>query len=237
VYEFDPPERFVAGTVGPPGQRTFFLQARSGRRILSVSCEKQQVAALADRLNDLLDAYGGGAASEQAAAPYLDDGPLDAPIEDEFRALALALAWDPQDEVIVVEAHSTTAQLDDPEDEAGEADDGDTAGDETGQGGTPHSTERGAPRDAGIAAVDPAPGKPDDILAKPPEATDPTGDVDSGLPEDDEVLRVRVSPGRARAFARRCSLVVSAGRPACPFCGGPLDAVGHICPRANGYKR
>ncbi|HEU5111172.1 MAG TPA: DUF3090 family protein, partial [Micromonosporaceae bacterium] len=28
VYAFEPPERFVAGTVGPPGERTFFLQAR-----------------------------------------------------------------------------------------------------------------------------------------------------------------------------------------------------------------
>ncbi|HET8600617.1 MAG TPA: DUF3090 family protein, partial [Segeticoccus sp.] len=43
VIEFDPPERFVAGTVGPPGQRTFFLQASSGRRLTSVSLEKQQV--------------------------------------------------------------------------------------------------------------------------------------------------------------------------------------------------
>ncbi|MFZ1288252.1 MAG: DUF3090 family protein, partial [Candidatus Phosphoribacter sp.] len=37
VFEFDPPQRFVAGTVGPPGQRTFFLQAREGRRLISVS--------------------------------------------------------------------------------------------------------------------------------------------------------------------------------------------------------
>jgi hypothetical protein len=31
--------------------------------------------------------------------------------------------------------------------------------------------------------------------------------------------------------------VVSAGRPACPFCSQPLDPSGHICPRANGYRR
>ena len=46
VHGFDPPERFVAGTVGEPGQRTFFLQARSGARMVSVALEKQQVAAL-----------------------------------------------------------------------------------------------------------------------------------------------------------------------------------------------
>ena len=49
IHRFDPPERFVAGTVGPPGQRTFFLQARSGARVTSVALEKQQVAVLAER--------------------------------------------------------------------------------------------------------------------------------------------------------------------------------------------
>ena len=55
VHGFDPPERFVAGTVGPPGQRTFFLQARAGARVVSVALEKQQVAALAERIDELLD--------------------------------------------------------------------------------------------------------------------------------------------------------------------------------------
>jgi uncharacterized repeat protein (TIGR03847 family) len=39
VHRHDPPERFVAGTVGPPGQRTFFLQARTGARLTSVALE------------------------------------------------------------------------------------------------------------------------------------------------------------------------------------------------------
>jgi len=55
VHGFDPPERFVAGTVGPPGSRTFFLQARTGARLVSVALEKQQVAALAERIDELLD--------------------------------------------------------------------------------------------------------------------------------------------------------------------------------------
>src|SRR3546814_13448473 len=55
VHSFDPPDRFVAGTVGEPGQRTFFLQARAGTRLVSVSLEKPQVTVLADRIDDLLD--------------------------------------------------------------------------------------------------------------------------------------------------------------------------------------
>ena len=54
---------------------------------------------------------------------------------------------------------------------------------------------------------------------------------------DTNSLRVVLSPPQARAFARRCTTVASAGRPSCPFCGGPLDPSGHICPRANGYRR
>ena len=85
VHGFDPPERFVAGTVGEPGSRTFFLQARTGARIVSVALEKQ--------------------------------------------------------------------------------------------------------------------------------------------------------PGTARAFVKRTEQVLEAGRPSCPFCGVPVDPEGHLCVRANGFKR
>ena len=50
-------------------------------------------------------------------------------------------------------------------------------------------------------------------------------------------VRVVLSPPQARSFVRRARALVSAGRPPCPFCGGPLDPAGHVCPRANGYKR
>ena len=55
LFVFDPPDRFVAGTVGQPGSRTFFLQARRAGQIVSVVLEKVQVAVLAERLGVLLD--------------------------------------------------------------------------------------------------------------------------------------------------------------------------------------
>jgi uncharacterized repeat protein (TIGR03847 family) len=57
------------------------------------------------------------------------------------------------------------------------------------------------------------------------------------VPEDQTILRVVIGPQEARSFAGRCQRTVKAGRPDCPFCGGPLDPTGHVCPRANGYKR
>ena len=49
IHVFRTPDRFVAGTVGEPGNRTFYLQAVHEKRVVSVMLEKQQVAVLADR--------------------------------------------------------------------------------------------------------------------------------------------------------------------------------------------
>jgi uncharacterized repeat protein (TIGR03847 family) len=106
VLEFDPPDRFVAGTVGPPGQRTFFLQVSAGARLASVSLEKQQLRTLADRVNDLLDDFAAGEAAEVVAEPLEDVAPLATPIEDEFRVGTMSLGWDAERRVVIVECHN-----------------------------------------------------------------------------------------------------------------------------------
>lgn len=174
VSEFDPPERFVAGTVGPPGQRTFFLQARAGARLSTVSLEKMHVSVLADRIEELLDTVEAAPAGDDT-----DTAPLDTPIEEEFRVTTVSLAWDQDRSVVVIECHDR----DPDEDESPE------------------------------------------VLAE------------QGLPAQTQSLRVVLPASVARAFAARCQALVAAGRPACPFCGGPIDQEGHICPRANGYRR
>lgn len=115
VYFFDPPERFVAGTVGEPGDRTFYLQASGAGRTISVALEKVQVTALAERLGELLDEVGRRLevnVPPTASAELEDVAPLDAPVEEEFRVGALGLAWDAEAELVVVEAH---AQAEDDE--------------------------------------------------------------------------------------------------------------------------
>jgi hypothetical protein len=44
IHVFRQPERFVAGTVGEPGDRSFYLQAIEDARTVSVLLEKQQVS-------------------------------------------------------------------------------------------------------------------------------------------------------------------------------------------------
>lgn len=113
LFVYDPPERFVAGTVGEPGSRSFFLQARAGRRVTSVSLEKEQVALLAERLEELLDEIVRRTANSPAvpaAAPadLADNEPLEQPILEEFRVGSLALAWDEPHARIVIEAGAIT---------------------------------------------------------------------------------------------------------------------------------
>ena len=109
VYTYDPPERFVAGTVGQPGERTFYLQASGKGRVTSVVLEKIQVSRLAERLDELLDdelRNSGGTSSVPAVAPasLTDDAPLDLPLLEEFRVGVIALAWDGEGERVVIEA-------------------------------------------------------------------------------------------------------------------------------------
>jgi uncharacterized repeat protein (TIGR03847 family) len=114
VFDFEPPDRFVAGTVGQPGERTFYLQASGNGRVVSVALEKLQVALLADRLGDLLDeARRRLGADVPEEVPELEDtAPLDAPVEEEFRVGTLGLAWDGDSSTVVIEA---TADSDDEE--------------------------------------------------------------------------------------------------------------------------
>jgi uncharacterized repeat protein (TIGR03847 family) len=179
IHEFDPPERFVAGTVGEPGARTFFLQARSGARLVSVALEKQQVAVLAERVDELLDevlASSGGETLVPAVAPVaLDDsGPLEQPIDEQFRAGTMTLSWDTGLARVVIEVFPLVDSSEEEQDEE---------------------------------------------------------------PEPEEVFLVRLEAGPARAFVKRASLVIDAGRPDCPFCGNPIDPDGHLCVRANGFRR
>lgn len=99
----------MAGTVGQPGDRTFFLQAREGVRVVSVVIEKVQVAVLADRLGDLiaeLERRGVPEGALAATASADDSAPLDEPINEAFRAGSLTLGWDGGAEKVLVEARA-----------------------------------------------------------------------------------------------------------------------------------
>lgn len=168
IHRYDAPDRFVAGTVGSPGERTFFLQAREGSRLTSVALEKEQVTVLAERLEELLAQVEQDRDIHVSDDDEADRSPLDQPIEEEFRVGTMTLAWDDERGTVTIEAFALTESEDE-------------------------------------------------------EATD--------------CLIVGLEPAAAASFARRAESVVSAGREQCAFCGGPIEVSGHICPRANGFRR
>lgn len=178
VYDFNPVERFVCGTVGEPGDRSFFIQARTGARITSVALEKIQAAALGDRVGAILKEIKRG--NPLLSFPKLasDTGPLEQPIFEEFRVGVIGISFVTDTEIVLVELQRAT-QADSEEEELAEDD------------------EEEAP----------------------------------------DVLRVSLTLSQADAFAKRTAAVVGAGRLPCPFCGIPIDSSGHLCPRANGYRR
>ena len=178
IHLFDPAERFVAGTVGVPGERTFFLQARKGSRLLSVSLEKAQVAALADRIQQILREVRNSEPLTLFERVERDDQPLESPIDEEFRVGVIGIAYLSDRKMIEIDLQAI-ADSQSPEDE--------------------------------------------ELLME--------------LSESQDVLRVLIPLGYAESFAKRAIAVVGAGRAPCPFCGGPIDPGGHLCPRSNGYRR
>lgn len=97
-FVFDPPERFVVGTVGQPGDRVFFLQAAARGQLVTVGLEKTEVTALAEGLTALLGQVGQtqGIALPAATDVEVDLAPLDAPFEEDFHLGQLTVSWDGQ---------------------------------------------------------------------------------------------------------------------------------------------
>ena len=178
IYLFDPAERFVVGTVGVPGERTFFIQARTGARMVSVALEKTQVAAIADRVLQILREIRLSEPLTNFERVALDDGPLESPIDEEFRVGVIGLAYLSDRRLIEIDMQAIAES---------EAED-------------------------------------DELL-----------EIDTST--DQDILRVLIPLGYAESFAKRANSVIAAGRAPCPFCGGPIDVKGHLCPRANGYRR
>ena len=167
-YEFTTPERFVAGTVGEPGERAFYLQIRSNARLFSVAVEKAQVQAISARIEVMIAEIRKSNPLMIIEKLPIDDAPLESPIDAEFQIGAMSLAWDEESKLICVELFELE---DDEEDSEG------------------------------------------------------------------EVVEINITVAMAAAFAARSKAVVNAGRLPCPFCGIPIDPRGHLCPRANGYRR
>ncbi len=160
-------ERFVAGTVGEPGERAFFLQVRGAKRLVTMSIEKIQVQALSERVGVLLREIRISEPLLAIPSTTDDSAPLDMPLDEEFAIGEMAISFDSGKQTIEIEL---TAILEGPD-------------------------------------------------------------------EDGKSVLLSITLAQAASFVKRSNFLVAAGRSSCPFCGGPINRGGHLCPRANGYRR
>ena len=171
IRKLDPIESFIVGTIGAPGEREFYLQAKFHGGIHSFAIDKLQVSALADRLALLI--------GELKASDYRFENVIatnfEVPLIPEFQIGVIGLVWLSEKEQVVLDLQE-------------------------------------------ISELE------SDLLSE--------NDL-----EGPALFKLFMSADIANNFVQLARKVVSAGRLPCPFCGLPINKDGHLCPRANGYRR
>jgi uncharacterized repeat protein (TIGR03847 family) len=105
-------DRITTGAVGEPGQRVFFLQARSGGQLVTVLIEKQQVELLSASILDILARVG----KETEEGPGEEQMELEEPLEPVWRVGRLSIGYAEDRDLLLLELDEL---LDEDEEGAG----------------------------------------------------------------------------------------------------------------------
>jgi uncharacterized repeat protein (TIGR03847 family) len=97
-FEFETPDHFTAGTLGPPGQRVFYLQARGGGTLMTLKIEKEQVRALGEYLKRLLGRFPAGAGESIGDLTLLE------PADAVWSVGTIGVGYDKERDRVIVEA-------------------------------------------------------------------------------------------------------------------------------------
>lgn len=120
TIELDPVDRITAGAVGEPGERTFFLQGRKGDRMVTLLVEKGQVQQLAAAVVEILSRIGADP-SEEPDTSAMD---LEPPLEPEWRAGRLAIGYEEDRDLLVLEVEEFVPEAEDDDAESPLEDEG-----------------------------------------------------------------------------------------------------------------
>ena len=123
VIELNPVDFVTIGTIGPKGQRTFHLQSGKDNRIVSFTIEKEQAHALSSAIAEMLDDIDEHDDSRTEADFSQLDMDLREPIEPLFRIAQMGLAYESNDNKIILVAQEFVPQEDEEFDEADDVDD------------------------------------------------------------------------------------------------------------------
>lgn len=213
--DLDPVDRITTGAVGEPGQRTFYLQARKGDEVASITVEKQQVQLLSASILEILARVG----KETGEGPDETAMALEEPVEPLWRAGRLSIGYLEDRDLLLLEIHELVAEEDD-EDEEDEDDEED---------GSPVSPEEAvAERLEAIEELE---------ELETPETIEAIEALEALDEPEGERVRLFATREQMLSLSRHGALIASRGRPTCQFCGNPIDPDGHVCPAMNGHGR
>jgi len=230
-FDLDPADRFTAGAVGEPGDRTFLIQARNKQEFLTLLCEKQQVFLLARELRRVL-AMIPDEPDETTEVPAYDLELVE-PLDPDWRIGAMSIEFDPErDRVIVLFRELDEDAMERAAAEAIEAIERAEVGDDV------EIIELLVEGDD-----DDEDDEDDGDLDDDDDEDDDDEDEDEDEDDDDRfigdaIARIVVTRTQVRAMVDHALRVVAAGRPQCPICSEPLDpGVEHACVVMNGHRK
>lgn len=178
IYRHETIERFIVGTVGEPGARTFYLQAESKAGLNTVMLDKGQVIGLVDRLLEMFKELrrSNSIPKQTPTNLKIDSKPLTSPFDEDFQVGLMSVTFENKIFTLRIQEIMPGEQM--------------------------------------LIA--------DDVIS------------DEDGPD---LLIVKLDFNQTFSFIERAKKVVAAGRPDCMFCSLPINPEGHLCPRANGYRR
>jgi uncharacterized repeat protein (TIGR03847 family) len=104
TYDLDPVTRITANAVGEPGRRVFWLQARRGRELVSLIAEKEQIRALAEAIDRVIEDVTTQDPLLSASDDLLlaSDMSLEMPLDARFRIAQMGIGYDSERDMIVL---------------------------------------------------------------------------------------------------------------------------------------
>lgn len=131
-FNLDPVQFITVGTVGPPGQRTFFLQGAAHSQVVSLVIEKEHAAALSLSIRRLLGAAE-GAPDDDRDQP-VEGMDLQKPVEPAFRVGQIGIGIDEDRDMVVLIASEFIPGDEDDDDEDDEEPIEEPSDDDGGEG-------------------------------------------------------------------------------------------------------
>ena len=194
-FDFEAPDFFTTGTVGVPGRRTFYLQAREAGSVVTLKLEKEQIRALAEYLAKLLNDL-----PDPGALPR--DMALLEPVSEAWVVGSLGVAYDEAADRILIVAEELSEEAEEEED-----DDDDEAAEESAAEEGPRAAR--APAEA---VEPPEPGEPPDTAKARFRLTRPQAAA--------FVERARSLVQAGRPSCRLCGLPMDPDGHTCPGTNG-----------------